>query len=210
MEQYYRDRAPVYDRVYSYPERQTDLRYLERFVPEQFIDKDVIEIAAGTGYWTQYISQKAKSIHATDITEEALCQVQERELVGANVTTQVIDVFNIPSHTKYTGLFAGLWYSHMSKEKLQEFFDVVHSVLHKGSTVLFLDNSRSQCIRLPLSHTDSNGNTYQDRTLDNGDTHRVLKNFPTENELLDSIGIRGEELYFKELEHYWLCKYTCT
>ena len=29
MTPYYRERAPVYDAVYGYPERQADLRFLE-------------------------------------------------------------------------------------------------------------------------------------------------------------------------------------
>ena len=56
MRSYYKERAPVYDRVYKYPERQTDLRFLESYRPRQFSGLKMIEIAAGTGYWTQFIS----------------------------------------------------------------------------------------------------------------------------------------------------------
>jgi len=35
MKTYYRNRAPVYDRVYAYPERQQDLRFLEQYVAAQ-------------------------------------------------------------------------------------------------------------------------------------------------------------------------------
>jgi len=64
MKEYYQKRAPVYDRVYAYPERQADLRFLEEYIPEQFSGLDVLEIAAGTGYWTQYIAGQAQSILA--------------------------------------------------------------------------------------------------------------------------------------------------
>jgi len=59
MKEYYKERAPVYDRVYAYPERQDDLRELEEYIPAQFDGREVIEIAAGTGYWTQFIYKKA-------------------------------------------------------------------------------------------------------------------------------------------------------
>ena len=57
MKTYYRERAPVYDRVYTYPERQKDLRFLEDYIAKQFTGLDVLEIAAGTGYWTQFIAR---------------------------------------------------------------------------------------------------------------------------------------------------------
>ncbi len=66
MSNYYKERAPVYDLVYGYPERQADLRFLEAHLQEMFDGCGVLEIAAGTGYWTQFISRTAKSILATD------------------------------------------------------------------------------------------------------------------------------------------------
>ncbi len=59
MKTYYRERAPIYDRVYSYPERQNDLRFLESYVSNELEGLDILEIVAGTGYWTQFISQRA-------------------------------------------------------------------------------------------------------------------------------------------------------
>ncbi len=42
MKRYYRERAPVYDRFYTYPERREDVRYPERHIPNQFTGRDVI------------------------------------------------------------------------------------------------------------------------------------------------------------------------
>jgi len=50
MENYYSERAPVYEAVYQYPERQKELRLLESYIPKQFKGKKLLEIAAGTGY----------------------------------------------------------------------------------------------------------------------------------------------------------------
>ena len=78
MKAYYHERAPIYDKVYSYPERQKDLRNLEQYIPDQFKDKNILEIAAGTGYWTQFIAPIAKTVMAVDITENVLIQVKRR------------------------------------------------------------------------------------------------------------------------------------
>jgi hypothetical protein len=49
---YYRDRAAVYDAVYAKPERQADLSTLREVLPPLVAGRRVLEIAAGTGYWT--------------------------------------------------------------------------------------------------------------------------------------------------------------
>ena len=57
LKRYYKDRAPIYDRVYAYPERQDDLRFLEGYISAQFAGLDILEVAAGTGYWTAFLSR---------------------------------------------------------------------------------------------------------------------------------------------------------
>ena len=97
MKEYYQQRAPVYDRVYSYPERQGDLRELEKYIPAQFDGLDIIEVAAGTGYWTQFICKKARSILSTDITAEALIQINNRAGDMQNITTKIVDAYSLDS-----------------------------------------------------------------------------------------------------------------
>ncbi|MBN4076046.1 class I SAM-dependent methyltransferase [Gammaproteobacteria bacterium AH-315-E17] len=80
MEKYYKERAPIYDKVYLYPEREKDIKFLKEYIPSRFKGLDIIEIAAGTGYWTQYVSATAKTILATDAVEEPLEELKRRRL----------------------------------------------------------------------------------------------------------------------------------
>ena len=59
----------------------------------------------------------------------------------------------------------------------------------------------------PISRTDGEGNTWQERKLDDGSTHEVLKNFPTEGQLLDQIAEFGVKGRYVALEYYWLFSY---
>lgn len=208
MKTYYRERAPLYDRVYNYPERQKDLRFLEDYVGQQFAGFDVLEIAAGTGYWTQFISQKAKSVLATDATQEVLELLKDREL-SSTVSTKVMDAYSLKDiPQQFDGAFAGLWLSHVPKQKLKAFVSGLHHHLCSGARVTFIDNSTAQCIRLPITDQDEFCNTYQDRLLDNGTTYKVLKNFPTREELLELVyGISSNAEHI-ELENFWLFTYT--
>ena len=110
MAPYYRERAPVYDRVYSYPERQLDLRYLESHAMRVFENCRVLEIAAGTGYWTQFISQTAKSVLAVDREEAQLEELSRRDF-KCPVESRVQDVYHVDrlvdEGRSFTGAFAG-------------------------------------------------------------------------------------------------------
>src|SRR4051812_5278231 len=75
---YYRDRAAEYDAVYDKPERQQDLATLKELLPPLVAGKRVLEIAAGTGYWTQVLAGSAQSILATDLNDETLAIARSR------------------------------------------------------------------------------------------------------------------------------------
>ncbi len=208
MKSYYKARAPIYDRVYSYPERQKDLRFLEKYISEQFNGLNVLEIAAGTGYWTQFIASRANSILATDAIVETLDQISIPHL-NRLVQVKVVDAYSLNKISgDYNGFFAGLWISHVPRQRLHEFLLGLHELTPSGAIVLFIDNSSVQCKRLPVTHTDTQGNTYQDRELDDGSLHRVLKNFPTENELMDATKEFAINQKYLGLENFWLFQYV--
>lgn len=207
MKAYYAQRAPIYDRVYAYPERQADLRVLKQKIPGLFDNKHVLEVAAGTGYWTQVIAKQAQAITAIDATASALEKVALRD--GAErVTTHVWDAYNLDDFGgQYDAAFAGLWLSHVPKHRLRAFVESVCRKVQSQGHIVFLDNTQAQCARLPISHTDEQGNTYQDRELDDGGNYRVLKNFPSESELNELIKGLGCNASYTPLEHFWMFQF---
>lgn len=75
---YYAARAAEYDRIYAKPERQADLAALRGWLPPQFAGKHVLEVACGTGYWTQFIAPVAADVLALDAAHETLAIAQRR------------------------------------------------------------------------------------------------------------------------------------
>jgi demethylmenaquinone methyltransferase/2-methoxy-6-polyprenyl-1,4-benzoquinol methylase len=72
MREYYSARATEYDHVYSKPERQADLRTIENWLPSLFNGKSIIEVACGTGCWTQFLASVVSELVAIDASPETL------------------------------------------------------------------------------------------------------------------------------------------
>jgi ubiquinone/menaquinone biosynthesis C-methylase UbiE len=78
LQSYYAARASEYDHIYSKPERQTDLRVIKSWLPPRFADKRVIEVASGTGFWTQFIAPVAAHVLALDSAIETITIAKTR------------------------------------------------------------------------------------------------------------------------------------
>ena len=68
---------------------------------------------------------------------------------------------------------------------------------------MLVDNNYVPGSNHPITRTDIQGNTYQRRSLDDGSTWEVLKNFPTPTELSAQLARHGTEAQIRSLEYYW-------
>ena len=207
---YYAARAAECERIYDKPERQDDLQRLRALIPAYFAGRSVLEIACGTGYWTQFIAPLASSVTALDINPETLAIARENPLPSDRVRFETADVHTLyPCYQGYGGAFAGFWWSHQKRGERRGFVETLHRTLAPGAVVVLLDNRYVEGSSTPIAHTDAEGNTYQQRPLADGSTHVVLKNFPTQAELLADVGARGTNLQYTALDYYWVLKYVC-
>lgn len=208
MRAYYAQRAAYYERVYFKPERQPNLRAMEAWLPPVFAGRRVLEIAAGTGWWTPHGARDAQSWLATDLNPETMAVARSKAL-PACVQFAEVDAYSfeqIQSHT-FNGAFAGCWWSHVPLARLPGWLESLHARLEPGARVVMLDNSYVQTSSTPLSRQDAEGNTYQSRTLDDGSVHEVLKNFPTREQAFAFIGPRARDPQWIDFEHYWVLSY---
>lgn len=205
---YYAARAAEYERIYRKPERQRDLAALRELIPTSFKDRNVLEIACGTGYWTRAIACAAQHVTATDINDETLGIARVKAIPRERVTFGRADVYALPAQYRgYSGAFAGFWWSHVPRSRMREFLDALHRALEPGAVVVALDNRYVEGSSTPISQRDAEGNTYQRRRLSDGSEHVVLKNFPPEAQLNEDVGERATAFEFIELEYYWVLRY---
>lgn len=209
MREYYVQRAAYYERVYHKPERQADLRAMEVWVAEPFRGRRVLEVATGTGWWTPHAARFAIDWLATDINPEPLALARAKPL-PACVRFAEVDAYTfegLGAHERFDAAFAGCWWSHIDLRVLPGWLRRLHARLAPGARVVFLDNSFVQTSNLPITRQDEAGNTYQQRALDDGSVHEVLKNFPTAEQAVACLGPRAVEPSWTAYAHYWTLSY---
>jgi demethylmenaquinone methyltransferase/2-methoxy-6-polyprenyl-1,4-benzoquinol methylase len=204
---YYAARAREYDRIYARPERQTDLRAIEAWLPPLFDGRATLEIACGTGHWTQLLAPRVASLLALDAAAETLALATAR-VRDAKVRFVVGDAYAPPvPAAHFDAAFAGFWFSHVPRARRQEFLAALHATLRSGARVVLLDNRYVEGSSTPLAERDAAGDTWQLRPLADRSTHRVLKNFPTEPELRTALAEHAARLDYHQWPHYWAVHY---
>jgi ubiquinone/menaquinone biosynthesis C-methylase UbiE len=204
---YYAARAKEYEKIYDKPERQGEISDLTTLFQNIFPGKEVLEIACGTGYWTERIAKVAASVLATDINEPMIEIARSKTYERANVTFKVADMFTYSS-SEVESIFGGFIWSHINLQDLGRFIDTVNGFMKPGGTVVFADNNYTEGSSSPISSTDEYGNTYQARVLENGDTYSVVKNFPTEETFKKVLEGKAERIRFISLKYYWMVMYN--
>lgn len=205
---YYARRASEYERVYQKPERQADLGRLADWLSTAFAGQDVLEVACGTGYWTQFIAKSARSIVATDVNPEVLEIARRKEYASCRIMFLESDAYslsNVEAH--FTAGFHGFWWSHVPIQRMDAFLDNFHSALPKDALVVMIDNAYVEGSSTPISRRDKHGNTFQIRQLQDGSKHEVLKNFPAPSELETTLQPHANDVQVTQLNYYWMARY---
>jgi len=205
---YYAQRAHECEQVYEKPERQPDLHQLRIWLRDALAGHRILEIACGTGYWTEAVAPVAAAITATDASPEVLEMARRKAYPGGRVQFAVADAYALDRvDGAFTAGLATFWWSHVPRERQDGFLRGLHRRLGLGAVVIFTDNRYVEGSSTTISRRDAAGNTYQQRRLMDGTTHEVLKNFASGPELEALLAPYADELSIAELTYYWTVRY---
>jgi ubiquinone/menaquinone biosynthesis C-methylase UbiE len=208
LAEYYQQRAAEYDKVYDKPERQDDLAELRRLLPPLVAGKRVLEIAAGTGYWTQVLAAAAEAIMATDVNAETIAIAAQRQYAGAPVSMRTADAFRLDTVPgDFDLVFCGFWWSHIRRADIPGFLAGVRRRVGAGTSLVLVDNRYVPGSNHDITRAGPDGDTYQQRRLADGRGYEVLKNFSSREQLSADLAAAAQDLTWTELEYYWLA--TC-
>jgi demethylmenaquinone methyltransferase/2-methoxy-6-polyprenyl-1,4-benzoquinol methylase len=153
---YYRARAPEYDEWFR-REGSYDLgpdvkaawldevgvveRALERVAPKGRI----LELASGTGWWSERLSQYTTDLTCVDAAPEALEIARSR---APRARFVVADLFRWEPEAQFDFVFFSFWLSHVPHTRFEAFWALVDRCLTQHGRAFFIDNLHTPLLEL--------------------------------------------------------------
>ncbi|HEV2071272.1 MAG TPA: class I SAM-dependent methyltransferase [Acidimicrobiales bacterium] len=165
---YYRAVADEYeDHTIDVPGQGELLSAIDSFRP----GGDVLELACGTGIWTQRLLRSATTVTAVDGAPEMLARARSRVSPAASVRFLEADLFSWKADRRYDAVFFGFWISHVPEDKFTSFWTMVAEALKPGGHVFFFDDNYRPQVEL----VEGSRSPIVQRKLNDGTPFRVVK-----------------------------------
>src|SRR5437763_5154525 len=214
MKAYYRARAAEYDEWFYRQGRfdrspETNARWfaeaeeLYRALDALHLTGDVLELAPGTGIWTERLVRTARSVTAVDASPE-MVELNRAKVASDRVTYVLADLFTWRPDRRYDAVCFGFWLSHVPGELLDDFLAMVASALRPGGKLFFVDGRREPTStaadhQLPDEHTP-----VMTRRLNDGREFQIVKIFYEPAALAARFARAGLAVTVRETPTYFI------
>lgn len=165
---------------------------------------DVLELACGTGLWTQHLVRHASRVTAVDAAPEVIALNGQRLGSDAPVDYVQADLFSWRPSRQYDVVFFSFWLSHVPPELFGAFWDLVRSALAPQGRVFFLDSLYNEASTARDHQLEGDTGTSVTRRLNDGETFRIIKVFYRPSELEARMKAHGWEIVVEQTPSYFL------
>jgi 2-polyprenyl-3-methyl-5-hydroxy-6-metoxy-1,4-benzoquinol methylase len=211
--QYYRQRASEYDEWFFRQGRYdrgedhrqqwfSEVTEVEEALQAATPSGDILELACGTGLWTQHLVPLATHLTAVDASPEVIMLNQQR-VASESVEYIIADLFNWTPNQQFDFVFFGFWLSHVPMEQFITFWQMVKGALKPNGQVFFVDSRLTQ-ESTARNHAALNQQGYSERKLNDGRTYRVVKIFHEPTQLQESLQGLGWLGHVHKTDNYFL------
>jgi 2-polyprenyl-3-methyl-5-hydroxy-6-metoxy-1,4-benzoquinol methylase len=174
---------------------------------ESLTGRNVLEVACGTGYWTERLAPVAATIVATDASEEMLDIARSKHL-PPSVSFVEADAYNLAALPGvFDGALANFWFSHVPRARVADFLTGLHTRLGHAASLFMADNSFQQGVGGELVQTEGSADTFKRRYLSDNSEHLILKNYYTRDELASLFKPHARDLRIHIGDCYWWLSY---
>jgi len=173
----------------------------------------VLELACGTGYWTEVLADHAGHVIATDINEAMLDQARERGLPDDLVTFRQLDGLDLPADLVPDGVdrigvvFIGFWWAHLTRAHQERLLAGLRKAVGKDVQLIVLDDEYVEGVSGTIARTDAQGNTYQFVNTPDGERFELPKSYPTDSALRKRLANAAREIRVARWDSCWVL--TC-
>jgi demethylmenaquinone methyltransferase/2-methoxy-6-polyprenyl-1,4-benzoquinol methylase len=148
---FYRARAPEYDEWWQRRGRYDRGGEADRIEWKREVDVvngaltgfaprgDVLELAGGTGWWTERLASTAAHLTVVDASPETLALNRER-VQRPDVDYVIADLFSWRPSRVYDVVFFSFWLSHVPRARFGDFWSLVRSGLAPDGRVFLIDS----------------------------------------------------------------------
>ncbi len=170
------------------------------------IEGHILELAPGTGIWTERFLRTASSITAVDASPEMIAINRAR--VGSDHVSYIqANLFTWHPTRKFDAVCFCFWLSHIPFERLDIFLSSVTMALRPGGKVFFVDSHREMSDtsvehELPREHVQ-----VERRRLNDGREFNIVKNYYEPLSLTARFASSGFDIAVRESETYFLYGY---
>ena len=212
LEEYYNRRAREHEEIYRRDDPvpgQAEQAAIAEAMQAALAGRNVLELACGTGYWTERAVKTAAHITAMDSSLEMLAIAGAKNLPNDKVDFQPGDAYHLAStEGEFDGGLAMFWLSHVPKVRLGGscVVFIAHSVLVPLSSWPTMSMSRALGVNWSLRRVERN--TFKLRQLSDGSEHMVLKNYYDEKGLRGRLGPGAPILILTFGSCFWWVSYT--
>jgi demethylmenaquinone methyltransferase/2-methoxy-6-polyprenyl-1,4-benzoquinol methylase len=212
--EYYRARADEYDEWFFRRGRYdrgaelnqrwfSEVEDVRSWLAEQGELGDVLELAAGTGLWTERLVRQSRSTHCVDAAAEVLDINRGRmSAQAARISYELADLFQWRPLRRFDTVFFGFWLSHVPDDRFEGFWQLVAEALKPSGRALLVDSLADPSSTATDHVLEASGEVT--RRLNDGREFRIVKKFWEPQPLGQALRRLGWQPALRRTGHYFL------
>ena len=206
--EYYRQRAPEYDDWYYQRGRYAAGEHRRREWQAEIAQahaslrslgpvEEALELACGTGIWTEPLLRVADRITAVDTSPEAIELARRRVRSDPRISFETADLFTYRPARRFDLISFTFWLSHVPPSRLSGFFAMLRRSLRPGGVLFALDQR-------PTADKRTAPDNRQERDLADGRTYEVIKIYYTGAQLETLFAEHGFQVQVTTTATLWI------
>ena len=189
---YYRARADEYDEWFHRHGRydrgavhraqwQREFATLQTALANVPPYRRALELACGTGLWTERLAVHANAVTAVDAAPEMLeinrARIDRSSMAQLAVEYVEADIFQWQPPRRYDLVFFSFWLSHVPSARFNQFWELVDNALTPDGTVFFIDSAYTPNSTARDHELGTGSDGTEPRRLNDGSEYNVVKIF---------------------------------